>query len=108
MSTSAALHDVRGYTVQALEVLCGTSTALAGVVTIKSPAQRFIGPLGRAVEAQGMINIVGSTKRNTGVGAVDRGGRGVNEMAALRMPATFEHVEEAREVGVNVGMRIDQ
>ena len=29
-------------------------------------------------------------------------------MAALRMPATFEHVEEAREVGVNVGMRIDQ
>jgi hypothetical protein len=47
MSTSAALHDVRGYTVQALEVLCGTSTALAGVVTIKSPAQRFIGPLGR-------------------------------------------------------------
>ena len=29
-------------------------------------------------------------------------------MAALRMPSTFEHVEEAREVGVNVGMRIDQ
>ena len=29
-------------------------------------------------------------------------------MPALRVPATFEHVEEAREVGVNVGMRIDQ
>ena len=29
-------------------------------------------------------------------------------MAALRMPTTFEHVKEAREVGVNVGMRIDQ
>ena len=69
---------------------------------------QLVGLLGRAVEAQRMINIVRSTKRNTGVGTVDRGGRGVNEMAALRMPATFEHVEEAREVGVNVGMRIDQ
>jgi hypothetical protein len=30
--------DVRGYTVEALEVLCSTSTAMAGTVTIRSPA----------------------------------------------------------------------
>ncbi len=29
-------------------------------------------------------------------------------MPALRVPATFEHVEEAREVGVDIGMWIDQ
>ena len=40
-SGSAALRDVRGYTVEAVEVLCGTPTALAGTASIKSPAQRY-------------------------------------------------------------------
>ena len=41
MSRSSAVHDVRGYTDDALEVLRSTSTALIGEVTIKSPAHRF-------------------------------------------------------------------
>jgi hypothetical protein len=36
--SSAASHDVRGYTVEALEVLCSTSTAAVGAVTIRSSA----------------------------------------------------------------------
>ena len=38
----AALHDVRGYTDEALEVLRGTSTAMAAKVTIKPQAQRSL------------------------------------------------------------------
>src|SRR5258708_17587328 len=55
-----------------------------------------------------MINIVRSKKRNAGVGAIDGGGRGVNQMPASCVPATFEHVEEACKVGVEIGIRIDQ
>jgi hypothetical protein len=40
MSGWAALHDVLGYTDEALEVLGSTSTAMAGTATIKSPARR--------------------------------------------------------------------
>jgi hypothetical protein len=42
----AALQDVRGYTVEALEVLCSTSTAVAGAVTIRSSAHGERGPCG--------------------------------------------------------------
>jgi hypothetical protein len=42
----AALHDVRCYTVEALEVLCSTSTAVAGAVTIRSSAHGDRGPRG--------------------------------------------------------------
>ena len=55
-----------------------------------------------------MIDIVRRAKRHPGVGAVDRGRRGVNEMPASRVPASFEHVEKAREIGIDIGMRIDQ
>jgi hypothetical protein len=41
-----ALQDVRGYTVEALEVLCSTSTAVAGAVTIRSSAHGDRGPRG--------------------------------------------------------------
>jgi hypothetical protein len=35
------VHDVRGYTDEALEVSRSTSTAMTGKATIESPAQRF-------------------------------------------------------------------
>lgn len=39
--TWAAAHDVRGYTGEALEVLCSTSTATTGEATIESQAGGF-------------------------------------------------------------------
>jgi hypothetical protein len=69
---------------------------------------QLVGLLGGAIETQRMIDIVRGTKRHTGIGAVDRGGRGINKVPACVVPAAFEHVEEAREIGVGIGVGIDQ
>src|SRR5437870_1831242 len=69
---------------------------------------QLVGLLGGTVEAQGMINVVGSTKRHSAVGAIDGGGRGINEMPASRVPTTLEHIEKTGKIGMGVGMRIDQ
>ena len=69
---------------------------------------QFIGLLGRAVEAQRMIDIVSGAKRHAAIGAVNRGRRRVYEVPTSGVPATFEQVEKARKIGVGIGARIDQ
>src|SRR5712691_571174 len=69
---------------------------------------QLVGLLGRTVEAERVIDVVRRPERHPGIGAVDRRGRGVDEMPAARVPAALEHVEEAREVGRGIGMGIDQ
>jgi len=55
-----------------------------------------------------MIDIIGGTEWHAGIGAVHRGGRSVEEVPAFRAPAAFKNVEEACEIGIGIGMRIDQ
>src|SRR5262249_5404127 len=64
--------------------------------------------LGGAVETQGMVDIVRNAERPAAVGAVDRGRGGINEMPAFGVPAPLKHVEEARDISVDIGVRIDQ
>ena len=64
--------------------------------------------LGGAVEAERMIDVVRRSERNAGIGAVDRRRRRIEQMLAAGMAAAFEHIEEAHEVAVGVGMGIDQ
>ena len=69
---------------------------------------QLVCPLGRAVETQGMVDIVGNAKRHAAVRAVDRRRRGINQMPAFGVPASLKHIEEARDIGVDIGVWIDQ
>ena len=53
-----------------------------------------------------MIGFVVHRKRQFGIGAVDRRRRRIDQMAASMMPATFQHIDEALEIGVDIGMRM--
>ena len=55
-----------------------------------------------------MIDVVGGAKRQPGVGAIDRRGRRIDQMPAAVMAAAFQHVDEALQVGIHVGVRIGQ
>ena len=61
-----------------------------------------------AVQAERMIDVVGGAERHPGVGAIDRRRRRIDEMAAAVVAAAFQDVEEADEIGVHIGMRVDQ
>ncbi len=51
-----------------------------------------------------MIDIVLHRKRQFGVGAVDRGGRREQQMLAAVVAAAFQHVDEAFEIGIDIGV----
>jgi hypothetical protein len=55
-----------------------------------------------------MVDIVGGAERHLGVGAVDRRRGRVDEMPATTAPTSLQHVEEAHQVGIHIGVRIDQ
>ena len=67
---------------------------------------QFVRLLGRGIEADRMIDIVGVRERQLGVGAIDRRRRRKDQMLAAVVPAAFQHVEEALQVGVDIGVRI--
>ena len=67
---------------------------------------QLVGLLGRRVEAERMVDIVVDRERHLGVGAVDRAGRGIDQVPAPLVPAALQHVEEADEVGVDIGVRV--
>ena len=64
--------------------------------------------LGRGVERQRMIDVLVHGERHLRVRAVHRAGRGVDEVLDAVVPAAFEHVREADDVAVDVGVRILQ
>src|SRR6266508_2797686 len=62
--------------------------------------------LGRGVEADRAVHVVGDGERNLGVSAVD-GARGrVDEVPDRMMPAAFEDAEERGDVRVDVRVRV--
>src|SRR5579885_3245316 len=69
---------------------------------------QFVGFLRRRVQRYRMIHIVVHGKRHARVGAVHRAGRGEDKVLDAVVAATLEHIEKAGDVGVNVGVRIDE
>src|SRR3984957_9583980 len=65
---------------------------------------QFVGLFRRGIETDGMIGLVVDRKRQLGVGAVNRRGRRIDQMAALVAPASFQNVEKALEGGGGVSM----
>ena len=53
-----------------------------------------------------MIDIVGRAERYARVRPVNRRGGRIDKIAAAVVAAAFEYVEEAREVGIHVGVRM--
>ena len=55
-----------------------------------------------------MIDIVLHRKRQFGIGAVDRRGRREEQMFAAVVAAAFQHVDEAFDIRIDIGVRIFQ
>jgi hypothetical protein len=55
-----------------------------------------------------MVDVVVHRERQLAVGAIDRAGRRVHEVLDMRVAAGFEHVDEADDVAVDLGLRIFQ
>ena len=55
-----------------------------------------------------MVDIVVHGKRHVGIGAVDRRRRRIEQMPAAVVPAAFEDIGEADQIGIHIGVRIDQ
>ena len=69
---------------------------------------QLVGLLGGRVEADGVIHGVNGGKRHLGIHAVDRAGRGVDQVLDPVVPAPLQHIEMAHQVGFGVGMGILQ
>ena len=55
-----------------------------------------------------MIDIVVHRERHLGIGPVDRTRGGVDKVLDPGMPTAFEYIDEADEIGIDVGMGIDE
>ena len=67
---------------------------------------QFIGTLGRGVELQRMVRTVMLAERHSRVCAIDAAGAGVDQMRRTCVPARFEHIGEADQVALDIGVRI--
>ena len=65
-------------------------------------------PAQGGVQAEGMVDVVVHRERLGRVGAVHRAGAGEHEVLNTVVAAAFKYVHEADEVGVHVGVRVDQ
>src|SRR3546814_9255455 len=62
----------------------------------------------RSVERERLIDVVVARERQASVAAVDRARRGVDQMLDGGVPAALEHVDEADEIAVDIGVRIGE
>lgn len=69
---------------------------------------QFIGLFTGGVETDGVIDVMGCGKRHRFVEAVDAGAGGVGEVLDVIVAAGFEDIAEADDVGVDIGLRIDE
>ena len=53
-----------------------------------------------------MVDVLIGGERQRRIGAIDRGGRGVDEVLAAVAPAAFEHIGEADKVRIDIGRRV--
>lgn len=68
----------------------------------------FVGLLAGGVEGDGVVDVVVDGEGHEGVGAVDRGGGGKDEVADGVVAAALEDIEEAGDVAVDVGVGVDE
>lgn len=69
---------------------------------------QFVGPLGGGVETDWMISRSMHREGNYRVATMNRTRRGVDEVRRRAVLASFQYVQEARSVGVEIGMRVFQ
>ena len=69
---------------------------------------QFVGFLGGGVEAERVVDGIMHRKGHPGVAAVHAGAAGVDEVFDAVPAAGFEDVEEADQIALRVGVRIDQ
>ena len=69
---------------------------------------QLVGLFAGGVQADRVVDRVVGGERNLGVGAVDAGRAGVDEVLDAVVAAAFEQVGEADDVGLHVGVRILQ
>jgi hypothetical protein len=69
---------------------------------------QLVGLLGGGIHADRVVDAVVHRERHAGIAAVDRRARGIDEVLHAGMPTALEHVHEADEVAVHVGMGVLQ
>ena len=69
---------------------------------------QLVGFLGGRIQADRVVHRVADGERHLGIGAIDAGRAGIDQMADLLVAARLEDVEEADQVAVRVGMRVLQ
>jgi len=69
---------------------------------------QFAGLFGRCVQADRVVDVVVHAEGHVGVGAVDAGTAGVDQVLDAGVAAAFEDVDEAHQVAVDIGMRVLQ
>ena len=55
-----------------------------------------------------MVHVIVHRERHAGIHAIDRAGAGVDQVTHLIVPATFQQVGKADDVGVDVGVGVLQ
>ncbi len=69
-------------------------------------SHQFVGLFAGGVKAQRVVDVLVNGKRHGGVGAIDAGTTGVNQMLDAVVAAAFKDVGEADDVAVDVGERV--
>ena len=69
---------------------------------------QLIRALGGRIQTHGLVHPVLDREWHLGVGPVDRTRGGKHQVGHLLLAAPFENVEKAHQVGIRVGMGINQ
>ena len=69
---------------------------------------QLVGLLGRRIQADRMVHVVVLGERHVRVAAIDARARRVHQVRHLAVAAPLQHIGEADDVAVDIGMRVDQ
>ena len=65
---------------------------------------QFIGFFGGGIQGNRMIHIVMDRKRHVGIGAIYRTGRGKHQVLHAMVPAAFQNIDKAHDIGIHIGL----
>src|SRR5690554_6299603 len=71
-------------------------------------SHQFIGFFTGGVKADRVVDVVVYRKRHGGIGTVHRAAGGVDQMLGAEVAAGFQNVQKAGDVGVHIGLGVDQ